>query len=258
MGLRLRYLGCEGVLVRGSGQAVLIDGLFGAEAAPFGMPPDADLDALRHAKPPYAGVDVVLATHNHEDHFAPAAVASYLEASPTTRFVSTPQAVEQLLAAAGPSVADRVHAVVPREGERQIMDVNGIRVESFGLSHGKVNYADVEQLGLIVRLGGMSLMHLGDGIIDEKSMRAAGVLDETIDVGVLPFWFLTYPFGKRLVQRGFRPRALFAVHVRVAERDEIVREIESWIVATPLIEPLARYRVDEDARVIRVHDDEEE
>jgi L-ascorbate metabolism protein UlaG (beta-lactamase superfamily) len=249
--LRVTYLGCEGVLVRSPAGSVLIDGLFGPEAAPFGVPPSDAIDALRHARPPFDGVDVALATHDHGDHFDPAAVADYLKASRRTRFVSTPQAVNRVIDAVGPAFADRVHAVPPADGVREVIDVNGIGVECFGLSHGRVNYADVEHLGLVVRLAGRSILHLGDGIIDEKALRAAGVLDETADVGVLPFWFLTYPFGKRLAERGFRPRARFVVHIRASEREQILNEIAAANGATPLIEPLSRHRVESDGRITR-------
>lgn len=251
MPLQLTYLGCEGVLLRSAAGSVLIDGLFGEEAAPFAMPPAADRDALRHARPPFDGVDVVIATHYHGDHFDPAAVADHLRASRRTRFLSTPQAVGRFIDAAGPAFADRVQALPPVEGVREAVEVNGIRVEYFGLSHGKVNYADVENLGVLVRLGDRSILHLGDGIIDEKALRAAGVPGEAADVGVLPYWFLTYPFGKRLLQQSLQPRATFAVHIRVGEREQIVNEIASWSSAVPLTEPMSRHRIAVDGRITR-------
>ena len=128
-------------------------------------------------------------------------------------------------------------------------DVGKIHIETFGLSHGKVHYADVQHLGIVVTLGGRSVIHLGDGIIDEKSLRAAGMLDRTLDVGVLPFWFLTYPFGRRLVSNGFRPRAIFAVHVRMNEREKVAGEIASWIDAVPLLAPMESFEIASDGRV---------
>jgi L-ascorbate metabolism protein UlaG (beta-lactamase superfamily) len=249
--LHVVYLGCEGVLVRSAAGTVLIDGLFGQEAAPFGVPQAADLDGLRHARSPFDGVDAVIATHHHGDHFDPGAVADYLRASSRTRFVSTPQAVERLIDHAGAAFVDRVYAVQPVDGLRERVEVNGVGIEGFGLSHGRANYADVEQLGVMVRLGARSVLHLGDGIIDEKSLREAGVLDETADVGVFPFWFLTYPFGKRLMQRGLQPRAAFAVHIRVSEREQVVNEILAEGAALPLTEPLSRYRVAGDGTISR-------
>jgi hypothetical protein len=114
-----------------------------------------------------------------------------------------------------------------------------------------VHYADVQHLGFVVTMNGRSIIHLGDGIIDEKSLRAAGVIGPAIDVGVLPFWFLTYPFGRRLVSNGFRPHALFAVHVRANEREKVTGEIASWIDATPLLAPMDRYEIAADGVVTR-------
>lgn len=247
--LNLLYLGCEGVLVRSGGAAVLIDGLFGSEAAPFAMPDEGALAKLRAARPPFDGVNAVIATHAHDDHFDPGAVADYLRASRRTHFVSTPQAVARLTAVAGDAFANRVHAVPPVEGERTAMDAGGVTVECFGLSHGRVHYADVEQNGVLVRLGERSVVHLGDGIIDEKSLRAAGVVEAATDVGVLPFWFMTYPFGRRLAERGFKPRTRFAVHIRVSEREQVVNEVLESGDAFPLVSPMTRYDVDGGGRI---------
>lgn len=251
MPLELTYLGCEGVLVRGRAGSFLIDGLFSDEAVPFGMPDASALDALRRARPPFDAIDGILATHHHADHFDAGAVAMHLGANPRTRFVSTLQAAAEVRAATHGAFAERIHSLAATEGVVDGVDVGSIRVDGFGLSHGKVHYADVEHLGLLVTLDGRRVLHLGDGIIAEKSLRSAGVVDGAIDVGVVPFWFLTYPFGRRLAERGFRPRVSFAVHIRVAEREQVVREVETWPNAVALTEPLSRFDVADDGTVIR-------
>ncbi len=251
MPLELTYLGCEGVLVRSRAGSVLIDGLYSDEATPFGMPDAVALDALRRARPPFDAVDAILATHHHADHFDAGAVATHLGANPRAVFVSTSQAAAALRAATGGAFAGRMHTLPATEGVVGGVDVGGIRVDGFGLSHGKVNYGDVEHLGLLVTLDGRTVLHLGDGIIAEKSLRSAGVIDAAIDVGVVPFWFLTYPFGKRLAERGFRPRVSFAVHIRTVEREQVVREVETWPNAVALTEPLSRFEVADDGTVTR-------
>jgi L-ascorbate metabolism protein UlaG (beta-lactamase superfamily) len=247
--LHLTYLGCEGVLVRSDAGSVLIDGLYGDEAAPFGVPEPRVLERLRDAKPPFGRIDVILATHFHADHFDASAVVRHLRANPEAHFVSTLQATVQVGEAAHGMFAHRVHSVAPGEGEMLSRELGAVKVEAFGLSHGKVHYADVQHLGLVVTLGGRTVVHLGDGIIDEKSLRAAGLLDRALDVGVLPFWFLTYPFGRRLVSSGFRPRTLFAAHVRMNERERVAAEIASWIDAVPLLTPMESWEIADDGRV---------
>jgi L-ascorbate metabolism protein UlaG (beta-lactamase superfamily) len=248
--LELTYIGCEGILLRSPSGSVLIDGLFGDQAAPFGVPPASVVERLRDARAPFDRIDVILATHFHADHFDAGFVARHLRANPAAQFFSTPQAAVQLHEATHGTSGDRIHALDVRDGASAVRQVGGIRLEAFGLSHGRVHYADVQHLGWIVTLGGRTVMHLGDGIIDEKALRAAGVLDRAIDVGVMPFWFLTYPFGKRLVGKALRPRAIFAVHVRVNERERVARDIAAWIDAVPLVEPMARYQIAADGRVV--------
>ena len=251
MTLTLTYVGCEGVLIRSPSGSVLIDGLYGEEAAPFGVPDPAVLECLRDGRPPFDRIDVVLATHHHADHFDAPAVARHPRGSPGTHFASSAQAAIQVMEATHGMFAHRIHSLSPGEGEVIARDIGPVQVEAFGLSHGKVHYADVQHLGLSVRLGDRSVIHLGDGIIDEKSLRAAGMLDRALDVGVLPFWYLTYPFGRRLVSNGFRPRTIFAVHVRTNERKKIAGEIASWIDAVPLLSPMERYEIAPDGRVYR-------
>jgi L-ascorbate metabolism protein UlaG (beta-lactamase superfamily) len=249
--LGLTYVGCEGVLVRSASGSVLIDGLYGEEAAPFGVPRDAVLEKLRDARPPFHHIDLILATHYHADHFDAAAVARHLRASPNAHFASTAQATVQVMEATHGTFAHRVHTLGADEGVVVSRDIGKLRVEAFGLSHGKVHYADVQHLGLVVTLDGRSVIHLGDGIIDEKSLRASGMLDRELDVGVLPFWFLTYPFGRRLVSNGFRPRTIFAVHIRESEREKVAGEITSWIDAVPLVVPMESYEIAADGRAQR-------
>jgi L-ascorbate metabolism protein UlaG (beta-lactamase superfamily) len=246
----LTYIGCEGVLVRSPAGSVLIDGLFGDAAAPFGVPAAPVLERLRDAREPFQRVDVVLATHVHGDHFDAGFVARHLRANAAAHFASTPQAAVQLLEATGGACASRIHALEVHEGSIVARQFGDVRLEAFGLSHGRVRYADVEHLGFIVSLAGRTLLHLGDGIIDAKSLRAAGLLDRAIDVAVLPFWFLTYPFGRRLVAGGFRPRTIFAAHVRANERERVRREIAAWIDATTLVQPMSRFEIAADGRVM--------
>jgi len=143
--------------------------------------------------------------------------------------LSTPQA-RDLLAAKAPAFAalsERVHAVAPKEGERASLRFGDIVVDAFGLSHGRVNYGDVEHLGFIVRLGAATVIHLGDGIIAERSLDAAGVFEESFDAAFLPFWFLTYPTGRRLYERrlGGIIRRTFAIHVPPGDQNRLVEEV---------------------------------
>lgn len=245
----ITFVGNEGVLAENAGSAVLIDALFGDGAAAFATTPRAVIDAVEMARAPFDTADVVLATHFHPDHFNPYSVARYLQHNAAARFVSTPQSCD-LLAAKAPvydSFAARVEALAPGEGGRVSTAAGDVVVEAFGLSHGKVNYGDVQHLGFVVDVGGVTVLHLGDGIIAERSLRSAGVLDRDIDAAVLPFWFLTYPAGRRLLSDGFarRPRRLFAVHIPPEHQTRLVAEVRAFdSTAVALVDPMTRVRLE--------------
>jgi L-ascorbate metabolism protein UlaG (beta-lactamase superfamily) len=242
------FIGNEGVLVRTEQGSVMIDALFGNGAAPYATTSPQVIDAVESGRDRFGDVDVVLATHYHPDHFNPRSVVRYLDANPGTQFLSTPQCAELIDEKADPSDSSRarVHAVNPDEGVRATTTFGDITVHAFGLSHGKVRYADVEHLGLLVELGSLSLLHLGDGIIDHKALESAGVFENVIDACFLPFWYYTYPVGRRVTETRFRGREFFGIHIPPPQRPEIESAIlDGFPDAIPLVEPLSTYTVTE-------------
>ena len=240
------FIGNEGVVVSTPGGCVAIDALFGHGAKAYSFAPDAVIDAIEAARSPFDGIDVVLATHFHPDHFNPRSVGRHLRVRPKTRFISTPQACA-LLDRGDPAFADmapRVTSVYPPDGKRRTLLVGGIRVDAFRLSHGRVNFGNVEQVGFLTYAGGASFLHLGDGIIDERTLDAVGVLGERIDAAFLPFWYLTHEYGKRLMEKRLHPRKVFAVHIPPPEQEAIESQIAAFMPdAVPLGRSMATYRI---------------
>jgi len=244
---QITFIGNEGVVVAASGVSVALDAIFGHGAHSFTITPDAVIDAIEAARAPFDGIDLILATHFHPDHFDPRAVARHLENNERTRLVTTRQAADLLERRAGAfhQISDRVYAARAEDGVVDTIELGGVRVEAFGLSHGKVNYADVEHLGLRVSVGGYQLLHLGDGIIDEKALSAAGVLDTPFDMAFLPFWYLTYPIGAALVRSRLQARRIFAVHIpphRQVEIETVISADHAGVVA--MTRSMAEYQVD--------------
>jgi L-ascorbate metabolism protein UlaG (beta-lactamase superfamily) len=246
---RITFVGNEGVLVEapGSGRSVLIDALFGEGVPAYTTTPRGVVDAVERARPPFDKVAVALATHFHPDHFNPRSTARFLENSPHSIFVSTPQSrrlLEETIEDVA-SIAGRVHAPSPGEGDTVTLEAGGVAVGAFGLSHGKVNYGDVEHLGLLVDLDGVTILHLGDGIIARRSLEKAGVLARHVDVAFLPFWYLTYPFGQALMREGLKPRRVFAVHIPPAHERRLVEEVRRFDpAAVALVTPMSTHLVE--------------
>ncbi len=240
------YIGNEGVIVRGGGAEVAVDALFGDGAPEFSAAPPELVSQLEGALPPFDGVQLLLATHFHPDHFNALAVGSHMAANKNVLFLSSPQ-TRELFAAEYPEfhlLSDRVMEVYPEEGHPDVRSIGEAEVTSFRLSHGTVNYGDVQHLGFMVKLGGKRFVHLGDGIIHERALRAGGILDHEIDAAFLPFWFLTYAFGQSFMERHLRARQVFAMHIPLNRQEELAADVASFDPsAIPLLMPLQSHRV---------------
>lgn len=208
------YLGNEGVLLAGAGRRVVIDALFGDGLPGYATVEPARRAELEAARGEFAGVDLVLATHAHGDHFDAAAVASHLRANPRALFVSTPEAVAAVRARpAGEQLAARLRAVLPREGERETVRHAGVTVTLFQLHHGRGLARPVAHLGFLVELAGRRIVHLGDTEATAAELATTGLAEAQSDLALVPFWRLLDAAGRAAIRDAVRPSRLAAIHV---------------------------------------------
>lgn len=213
-GVAVVPLANAGVLLVAGERRVLVDALFGDGLPGYATVPPARRADLEAARGEFAGVDLVLATHAHRDHFDAAAVARHLAANPAARFVSTPQAVAAIRALpAGAALADRLHAVLPDEGERATLRFDDVTVTAFQLHHGRGLARPVANLGFLVELGGRRVVHLGDTAATAEELAATGLAARGIDLALVPFWRLLDEADRAAIRRALRPARLTAMHV---------------------------------------------
>jgi L-ascorbate 6-phosphate lactonase len=136
-----------------------------------------------------AGVDVVLCTHEHVDHFDADSAPAIASASPNAVFV-VPTPIVDMVAESGVP-ADRVLGVQP--GERN--EVAGLTIRAVPARHG-VTMDDaygfgealsgglIRFLGYVVEAGGIRLYHAGDTIHYDGMEDAVSALDP--HVALLP------------------------------------------------------------------------
>ena len=84
-------------------------------------------------------------------------------------------------------------------------------MEALALHHG--TGTTVENLGFLLDLGGLSVLHVGDTQADADEVRALGLGDRRIDVAFIPFWYVLNEQWRPVVQQVIRPRHLIVMHV---------------------------------------------
>lgn len=216
--MRVTYLANEGFLLAGGSKKVLVDGLFAAGVPGYATVPDLLYSASVAAEPPFDGIDLVLATHFHPDHFDAETVVRHLRANPEALFLSTPQAVRKIseLVADDVAVLGRVEAVYPPAGEALRLSRAGIELEVLNLHHGRGGSPPVENLGFVGNLGGQTWLHVGDTEAGMADFQPYSLTDKTIDVALLPDWFLDYEEFVEVTRREIRPREIVVMHLATA------------------------------------------
>ena len=183
----LVYLGNEGFLLEAGETRVLVDALYGDGLKGYPVVPKEIRESLETGEGPFGGVDLVLATHHHSDHFRAEPVARFLRAQPEARFVSTRQAVEAVLALDA-GLRDRLQGFWPNPGERKSLAFEGLELEILRLHHGKNRRPEIQNLGFVLELGGVRLLHVGDTEVSVDDVAPYALDRSRLDVALLPTW----------------------------------------------------------------------
>lgn len=228
------YLANEGVSIRNNSHHILIDALFREGVSGYQTLPETLRNQLENARPPYDRVNTLLVTHRHADHFDRQAVAAFLQSSPSTSLIAGEEVVQEV----GMEIADaenfRLYSSMPHWQESDTIDVDGITIRTLRMRHGsKRNYA-LHHLGFIIELNNIKILHIGDLEIIPENFAPFRLVEEKIDIALLPYWMLTYDSGEKIVRDLIRPQKIVAIHIWTPElengRSEILRRFPDAVV----------------------------
>ena len=221
--VEVTFLANEGVLLSAGETRVVIDGLFRPYET-YAVMPTADRERIETSQPPFEGIDLVLVSHRHGDHFHAESVARHLRQNPQAALVTSGQVMAEVAAQAGAddAVRTRMRGVTPGAGERVALNVAGIDLQVLGLPHGTGRVASIQNLGHVVSLGGRKILHIGDADMNAETFRRLGLDRDGIDVALLPGWFLTEPEGQAIIRAHIKPRRLVAIHLLASGNDRVL------------------------------------
>jgi L-ascorbate metabolism protein UlaG (beta-lactamase superfamily) len=245
------YVGNSGFLVTTGGKKILIDGIFTGFAPEYVQPAEIQ-EMIANAQSPFDNIDLILATHGHDDHFNSMRVADYLEKNPRTAFISTPQAADLFLLR--PKLKDRVTSISLKSGESRELTVNGIRVVAYDISHGfGANGETYPNLGFLVDVDGVKFFHSGDmdpGIVTATYLKMLGLPDEKIDIAFLQHFSFRSSDSFSLATEGLAARYYIPIHYHFTtppiDTELILRivpnailfnkEMDSWVMPNSIEE----------------------
>jgi len=203
-GVRVNYIYNEGFLITVGDKRILIDTIY--DGYPGGV-----LKPVLESQPPFDGVDLMLATHEHGDHFEPELVLQYLQNNPDTLFASTPNAVNAILILDS-SVRPRLTAIDIKAGESKSLTLAGINLEAIHLDHGMPG---ILNLGFIITFDEVTLLHIGDmdpAVVSVSDLRAYGLPAKQIDIAFVHDWLITEEEFHAHFTEGIQARYLIPMH----------------------------------------------
>lgn len=127
------------------------------------------------------GLNLVLATHAHSDHFDGGTIPSLLAANPECRFICPKSAEEKAVELRLP--ADRLFLI--EAGMKHYF--GGVGVEAIPSAHEELEYnerGEHKYLGYVLEMGGIRLYHSGDCV--PYNELAVELAKRRIDVAMLP------------------------------------------------------------------------
>ena len=220
-----------GVLLSYKGRKLLIDGLFHAENVPYSNLPGAALKAIYDNEPPYDGIDYLLFTHRHPDHFSRRMVKEYLAKNKVKGVLLPPSDQPELT-----EFQKLIHSMgigcmaIPVSGSSVIKPEPDITVKTIPTRHLDRRFYDVPHASILINLGGKNILFTGDTDYTAETFEDIPHLRA---VFLNPLFFHAYISG-RFFKGGFNTDAVCVYHVPFPEddvfhvRDSIAKYIEKY------------------------------
>ena len=210
----LRYLGNEGFALEAEGESVLFDALQTVGTEAHGDLPESVYAQMLARKRPFEKVRLVLTSHPHADHFVPSVVSRFLLKHAESTVAGVGEVLSLLKDEPGyAGFKARLREVHLEAGPGTDLEVGGVQVRFIELPHLAFELYQVRVVAHLVRIGGVSVLHVGDAELTPERLDQLGLAKESIDVAILPYWVFNKPGSLALVQKHIRPKKIVSMRL---------------------------------------------
>jgi L-ascorbate metabolism protein UlaG (beta-lactamase superfamily) len=213
--LELTQIANSGVMLAAGKSKVLIDALFDKPHPDYKSPAPETLEKIMAGTAPFDGVDLVLVTHNHSDHFAAPLVVRYLEAFPGATLMAPADAVAEMRKEAGwTKIAPHVVSFDLKVNSKKKRDLPGFSLTAFRTLHSNKQETPMN-LMYMLQFDGWSIFHEGDSEATIDEYRGFGLGGAPIDLALVHFWFPLAPETAKLLQEVLKPAHVGLTHLPI-------------------------------------------
>lgn len=208
----ITYIANEGILIQNEEQKILIDALFDDFYQDYLVPSQKTILDMNAKNSPYESIDLFLSTHAHRDHFYFQMVGDFLSQHSETYFISSAQAIDSLRKHQDFSkISNHVLGYAKSKGWKEF-ERNGITADAVFVRHGGRQNYGVHNFIYLVDIGGQNILHIGDSEMDENHFANLGLPEKSVDVALVPYWFMAYPPGQQIIEKYIKPDKLIGIH----------------------------------------------
>lgn len=231
--LEVTYIANAGFLIESRGKKILIDALFKNGWGNYLIPSDSVVSKIIDQQEPFNNVNLLLITHNHEDHFNDSMVVAYLNRNPEIFLIAPPLVTNAILK--NPDFKNNENQLVKLDKidrEKNDTTINGIRVRSFFIQHDA--RPQIENVGYLIDIEDFKVFHTGDyngsEIIEFRKLQ---LQREQIDLALLNFYgFWSTKEERVFTEENIHPKRISLMHIPPAEIEIVndsVKQINDFI-----------------------------
>ncbi len=228
--LKVTYIANEGFMIESSDSKILIDALFKESSQRSGVytvPSDPLLEKMEIGKSPFNDLDLILATHNHWDHFNPQSVIRCLKHNPKSFFISTPQAIDDMKneGEGFQEIREQANGIDLDWLLSTDLKVNDIELRIIRTHH-SAHHVEIQNQVYLINLGGRKIFHEGDSDGKIESYQQLKLKNEGIDIAFVHDWFLWEPKGQIILREYIRPKHIILMHTFKSQIDDVERKVD--------------------------------
>ncbi|MEQ9424240.1 MAG: MBL fold metallo-hydrolase [Cyclobacteriaceae bacterium] len=186
----VNFLTNQGILIEGTLGKVMIDGFTMDEFQNLGVMPTTEIEKAVNSASPYDNIKWILATHFHGDHFNPELTSTYLKNNPDCRLIATVEVFEKF-ESLFVEVRDQVLARELDLFGSSIIIEDGFKIKVMKMKHlGVSPWKEAENVAFLVEYDGKKILHLGDAAISNENLQPFNLVEQNIDLAIVPVWGL--------------------------------------------------------------------
>jgi L-ascorbate metabolism protein UlaG (beta-lactamase superfamily) len=220
-GVEVTFLANDGFHLRSGPYNVLIDAYLRDPYGIYAALPAETFQDLALARPPYDGQLVALVSHSHPDHVQFRVLDRLLTNNPKALLVTSGQVLSAFAKAAKDREAleGRMTAVHYRPGFADKLGLvkDEMSISFLPLRHAGGANSDVQNLGHLIELGGLKILHVGDADPAADNFRPYDLAHEQLDVAIVPFWYFGSEAALSVLHEEIKARHVIAAHVPPSE-----------------------------------------